>query len=318
MLVRGTAIETMRRGEARLGGEATDEELLASEDPEAFAAFYARHLGRIESFFARRVDRQTASDLAAETFAAAFVARRRFVPGETPAVGWLFTIAARRLVDLRRRVSRDRRAVEALTLAASRSLATPAPGLPELLDSGLLRHLPRDQRTAVVGHVVEGLEYAQLAAAANTSEASIRQRVSRGLKTVRGPLEVYRAAQALSREDRPYRYGGGHGLPLESIRPREALDCSAAASLVLARAGLFDPGPAWSSGRLAESWGEAGEGRYMTVWANAEHVFLEFRLDSDRGQRFDPTPSRFRPHRAQLSSAPEPGGEFLPRHWPGY
>jgi RNA polymerase sigma-70 factor (ECF subfamily) len=75
----------------------TDEALLTARDPHAFGAFYARHHAGIERYFVRRVgDRETAADLAAETFAAALVVRRRFVPGATPAAGWLSTIAARR------------------------------------------------------------------------------------------------------------------------------------------------------------------------------------------------------------------------------
>ena len=89
----------------------TDEELLTSVDPEAFGAFYARHHDGVERYFARRVgNRETAADLAAETFAAALVARRRFVPGATPAAGWLYTIAARRHVDFQRRAVVEQRA----------------------------------------------------------------------------------------------------------------------------------------------------------------------------------------------------------------
>jgi hypothetical protein len=96
----------------------------------------------------------------------------------------------------------------------------------------------------------------------------------------------------LARQDRPYRFGGRHNKDLSSIGPHEPLGCSAAASLILLQAGLLEPGPAWISRRLAESWGEPDEGRYVTVWANKEHVWVEFKLDSDHGERFDPTPSR--------------------------
>ena len=97
----------------------TDDELLTSGDPEDFGVFYARHLSAIEGYFARRVDRETASDLAAETFAAALVARKRFLPSETPAVGWLYTIAARRLVDFQRRAIIRQRALDAFAANAA-------------------------------------------------------------------------------------------------------------------------------------------------------------------------------------------------------
>src|SRR5215210_8484275 len=82
----------------------TDDELLSSDDPEAFGLFYDRHVKSLLGYFARRThDPEVAADLTAETFAAALVARRRFKPGGAPAAAWLFAIAARRLADYQRR-----------------------------------------------------------------------------------------------------------------------------------------------------------------------------------------------------------------------
>jgi RNA polymerase sigma-70 factor (ECF subfamily) len=296
----------------------TDEELLVSADPADFGLFYARHLGAIERYFARKVGRDEAADLASETFAAALVARRRFVPGPTPAVGWLYTIAARRLVDNRRRGHVQQRALEALTS----EVGAPDPAatwtaVADELDTGLLRHLPRDQRDAIVAHVIQERDYRQIAARSRASEASVRQRVSRGLSELRRPLQLYRASQQLAHEGRTYRFGGGHGRDLHCLEPREPLDCSSSASLILLRANLFQPGPAWNSRRLAENWGHPGEGRYVTVWANEEHVWIEFKLDADHGERFDPTPSRLAPNTSWIRNTSGPRHEFLPRHWPG-
>jgi RNA polymerase sigma factor (sigma-70 family) len=299
----------------------SDEELLGSDEPEAFGVFYARHLPGIRAYFARRVeDRETAADLAAETFASALVARRRFVPGSTPAAGWLYTIAARRFVDFQRRRAVAQRTREAaVSDAAAADRWTPAPPaiLAAGLEPGLLRHLPPDQRQALVAHVVQGRGYGEIALDFQTSEASVRQRVSRGLRALRDPLRVYRAAQELARQDRAYRYGGGHGAALACVGPRDPLDCSSSTSLILLRAGLFDPGRPWTSGRFADEWGQLGEGRYLTVWANGEHVWLEFKLDADHGERFDPTPSRLAPNSGWLSRRSGPTREFTPRHWPG-
>lgn len=299
----------------------SDEELLTSADPEAFGAFYARHLAGVEAYFARRVgDRETAADLAAETFASALVAGRRFVPSSTPAAGWLYTIAARRFVDFQRRrlvAQRTREAAISDIAAADRSAPAPAVLLATEPEAGLLRHLPAVQREALAAHVVQGRRYDEIARDLRTSEASVRQRVSRGLRTLRGPLRVYRAAQEVAREDRTYRFGGGHGATLASVGPRDPLDCSSSTSLILLRSGLFEPGRAWVSGRFADEWGEAGEGRYLTVWANGEHVWLEFNLDADHGERFDPTPSRLAPNSRWLSRRPGPTRDFTPRHWPG-
>jgi RNA polymerase sigma-70 factor (ECF subfamily) len=280
--------------------------------------FYARHLAGVETYFARRVGAEAAPDLAAETFAAALVARRRFVPGRAPAAGWLYTIAARRLVDHNRRRRVRQRTLEALASEiAIREQALMSSEVAAEVNAGLLRHLPPDQRWAIVAHVVEERDYREIAAESRASEPSVRQRVSRGLGALRRPLEIYRTAQQLARQDRAYRFGGGHSKSLHSIGPREPLDCSSAASLILRRAGLFEPGTAWNSSQLAAAWGRPGEGRYVTIWANEEHVWIEFKLESDHGERFDPTPSRLAPNNSWMPSKHGPTRDFVARHWPG-
>jgi RNA polymerase sigma factor (sigma-70 family) len=314
-------LQTSSNRQDRVRTQTPDDALLASTDPEAFGVFYARHLAGVEAYFARRVnDRDTAADLAAETFASALIARRRFVAGDTPAAGWLYTIAARRYVDFQRRGAVERRAREAAISQARRaewSIAPFSAVLETEPESGLLRHLAPEQRQAIAAHVLQERDYGHIAAESGTSEASIRQRVSRGLRSLNAPLRVYRAAQELARQDRVYRFAAGHGVFLTSIGAREPLDCSSSASLILKRAGVFDPDPAWTSGQLAEHWGQVGEGRYLTVWANDEHVWLEFKLDADHGERFDPTPSRLAPNSGWLSRHAGPTREFTPRYWPG-
>jgi hypothetical protein len=239
------------------------------------------------------------------------------VPGPTPAAGWLYAIAARRLIDAQRRDLADMRRRESLVAsisAGARGALMPIEGELEL---GLLRHLPPDQREVLRARFVEDRPYSEIAAHAGASEASVRQRVSRGLTRLRGPLRVYRAAQQLAREDRYYRYGGGHDHVLDAIAPRSPLDCSAAASLVLRRAGLLPAGHAWSSAQLARHWGQPGEGRYVTLWAGQGHVWLEFKLDSDHGERFDPTPSRLAPHTPWLTPSCGTETDVYPRRWPG-
>jgi putative peptidoglycan binding protein len=80
------------------------------------------------------------------------------------------------------------------------------------------------------------------------------------------------AANAIVGE--PYRYGGGHASFEDS-----GYDCSGSVSYALHGAALLDsPLP---SGSLA-SWGEAGEGQWITVYANAGHAFAVI-----AGLRFD-------------------------------
>lgn len=111
--------------------------------------------------------------------------------------------------------------------------------------------------------------------------------------------EVIAAADRI--DDRPYVWGGGH-LSFAS----HGYDCSGAVSYVLHGAGLLDT--TMVSGQLA-AWGDHGVGRWITIYANAEHVYMEV-----AGLRFDtrddlPGVSGPRWHRAQA----DPRG-FAVRH----
>ena len=49
----------------------------------------------------------------------------------------------------------------------------------------MLEHLPPDQRALVVAHVIDERPYDELADELDTSEAVVRQRISRSLATLR-------------------------------------------------------------------------------------------------------------------------------------
>ena len=170
----------------------SDDELLASGDSEAFGIFYDRHARALLGYFARRTgDPEAAADLTAETFACAIAGQRRYRAGGAPAIAWLYTIAARRLVDYQRRGAVQQRMRRSLALqrpalngedvALIRLLAEDAVG-------ALLAELPAEQREAVAAHVVDDRGYAELADSLHTSQAVVRQRVSRGLSTLRRHL----------------------------------------------------------------------------------------------------------------------------------
>ena len=167
----------------------TDEELLASHDTQAFATFYDRHVRTLLGYFARRTgDPQVAADLAAETFASAIVAHERYVPTGAPALAWLYAIAARRLADYQRRGAVDRRLQRALAMERVPLSEGDAEMIRLLANDaavGMLAVLPRDQREAVTAHIVDERGYPELADSLQTSEAAVRQRVSRGLATLR-------------------------------------------------------------------------------------------------------------------------------------
>jgi RNA polymerase sigma factor (sigma-70 family) len=172
----------------RLGHE-TDEWLLSSDDPAEFARLYDRYVESMLAYFQRRTrDAEAAADLTAETFAAALVARRRFRPGGAPAAAWLFGIAQHKLTDYHRRgfaEDRMRRRLGMERLPVSAEDADLIRFLGEDVASKIVNELPPDQRDAVRAHVLDEREYGEIAQTEHLSEATVRQRVSRGLRTLR-------------------------------------------------------------------------------------------------------------------------------------
>jgi RNA polymerase sigma factor (sigma-70 family) len=179
----------------------SDEDLLAATavEPEAFAAFYRRHLRFVIAYlFNRTGRRELAADLAAETFAAALQALPRYAEPPGHARGWLFAIAANKLADSARRgavADHSRRQLEMTPVALSDMELERAE---EMIDAqrmapdltALLAELPPEQREALQGRVVDECDYCELAARWSCSEAVIRQRVSRGLTTLRRRMGV--------------------------------------------------------------------------------------------------------------------------------
>jgi hypothetical protein len=70
---------------------------------------------------------------------------------------------------------------------------------------------------------------------------------------------------------KPYLYGGGHGLPLDQVAP--AYDCSSSVEHLLDGGGLLPVSYDAASGAL-ESFGRPGPGRWVTIYASADHVFM--------------------------------------------
>jgi peptidoglycan hydrolase-like protein with peptidoglycan-binding domain len=76
--------------------------------------------------------------------------------------------------------------------------------------------------------------------------------------------DIIAAGNAIAHK--PYRYGGGHGRWNDS-----GYDCSGSVSYALHGAGLLNT--QLTSGEF-ESWGAAGAGQWVTIYANGGHVFM--------------------------------------------
>jgi RNA polymerase sigma factor (sigma-70 family) len=170
----------------------SDDDLLTTDDAEAFGMFYDRHVRTVLGYFARRTgDPDVAADLTAETFASALRARRRYRPGGAPAGAWLFAIAARRLADYHRRGRVEAKARQALAMERVPLGADDAEMIRLLGEDSavsMLSTLPVDQRTAVRRHVVDERDYGEIAAEQQVSEQAVRKRVSRGLSALRSRM----------------------------------------------------------------------------------------------------------------------------------
>jgi hypothetical protein len=114
-------------------------------------------------------------------------------------------------------------------------------------------------------------------------------------------LKIIEAGNAIARS--PYKWGGGHGRFLD-----DGYDCSGSVSFALYAAGLIE-GPRNSSGLM--SWGKPGKGKWITIYSNPGHVYMEV-----AGIRFDTSGARQTGSRWQNDLRGGAGG-FVARHPPG-
>jgi cell wall-associated NlpC family hydrolase len=129
----------------------------------------------------------------------------------------------------------------------------------------------------------------------------------RAIAPANAPLVVKRVIAAANRiRTTPYIWGGGHGTWVD-----RGYDCSGAVSFAL-HGGRLLTSPL-TSGSL-EGFGEAGAGRWITIYANASHAYMVV-----AGLRFDTagdesgTGPRWHPTTAAAAT-----GRYVVRHPVGY
>ncbi|HEV7942821.1 MAG TPA: RNA polymerase sigma factor [Solirubrobacteraceae bacterium] len=176
--------------DARLDGE-----LLAATragEAEAFGTFYRRRRALVLAFLGRRCgSAEVAADLLGESFATALGATLdsdRDLPAEP--VAWLLTIARNKLLDSLRRGRVEREARVRLAIAPLELADDEFERIADLIDntdvaSELTQILPVDQLEALTARVLDERDYPTIARELECSEAVVRKRVSRALKTLR-------------------------------------------------------------------------------------------------------------------------------------
>lgn len=184
-MTRESAVEALRR---------------SATEPAAFVRFYDEHADTVLAYLARRVyEGEAAFDLTAETFAQAYLVRRRF-RGSTDeeAAAWLFRIAKRQLARYFRKGKAERTALDRLGIVRPRLDEEQQAGIEEVAERDALRsvlrvelrRLSRAHREALELRIVEELPYSEVDNRLRISEQAARARVSRGLKALAAALEA--------------------------------------------------------------------------------------------------------------------------------
>lgn len=158
-----------------------------ASDPAVFGELYRRHAAAVYSWFSRRLA-WAAADLTAETFAQAWLSRRRFRDErDGSALPWLLGIARNVLRETARQDRVETRARARLglplDLAAEDGYGdvedrlSPRHGLAEALEA-----LPAHEREALELRIVDELPYGRVAEQLAIRPAAARLRVSRALR----------------------------------------------------------------------------------------------------------------------------------------
>ncbi|MEU6749884.1 RNA polymerase sigma factor [Actinomadura nitritigenes] len=163
-------------------------------DPEAFAELYDRHAPAIHRYLARRLGRDLADDLLAETFLQAFGKRHRYDLDRADALPWLYGFATRL-------VGRHRRGEARFWRAVARTGADPAAGSADegVADrvaaqssrrdlAGALARLNRGQRDVLLLTASGDLTPAEIGAALGIATGTVHSRLSRARARMREAL----------------------------------------------------------------------------------------------------------------------------------
>lgn len=177
---------------------------LSLRDPERFGVVFDRYFGEIHGYVARRLGRDAADDVAAETFLTAFRSRRRFEVSRGTVRAWLYGIVTNHISAYRRQEVRAYRARERTGVQAAEE--GHADRVAERVDAGAagrelagaLAALPRGDREVLLLVALGGLSHADVAAALGIPYGTVGSRLNRVRKKLRGLASV---AVEIERED---------------------------------------------------------------------------------------------------------------------
>ena len=169
----------------------------ARTDSRAFGELYERHSVAIHSWLRGRVGEPAATDLTAETFAAAWQSRRRFRADRADSVApWLYGIALNQYRSYQRLNRVESTARARLGMQETYASAIEIDDADDRLSAQgarlelrtALGDLNADQRQALELRVIEDLRFAEIAERMSTTEPTARMRVMRALRAMRAVM----------------------------------------------------------------------------------------------------------------------------------
>ena len=169
---------------------------LSLEDPDQFGVLFDRYFADIHGYAARRIGRDAADDVAAETFLTAFRSRRRFDAGRGTVRAWLYGIATNHMSAYHRQEERAYRFLQRAGEApaedglADRVVDRVAAGAVRRELAGALADLPRGDRDVLLLIALGGLSHGDVAAALGIPYGTVGSRLNRVRRKLRGLASV--------------------------------------------------------------------------------------------------------------------------------
>jgi RNA polymerase sigma factor (sigma-70 family) len=174
----------------------TDAEVIEASlhEPECFAELYDRHHEAIHRYIARRLGRDLADDLMAETFLIAFGRRDRYDATREDARPWLYGIATNLVGQHRRAEVRFWRLIE--RTGADPTVESPAGPVTDRVTAqasrralaAALAKLPRGQRDVLLLTAAGDLTPVEIASALGIARGTVHSRLNRARKKTRDAL----------------------------------------------------------------------------------------------------------------------------------
>jgi RNA polymerase sigma factor (sigma-70 family) len=169
---------------------------LSLGDPECFGVVFDRYFAEIHGYVAKRLGRDAADDVAAETFLTAFRSRRRFDASRGTVRAWLYGIVTNHMSAYHRQEVRAYRVLKRAGMQGAEE--GHAERVAERVDAGAagreltgaLAELPRGDREVLLLVALGGLSHADVAAALGIPYGTVGSRLNRVRKKLRGLASV--------------------------------------------------------------------------------------------------------------------------------